>query len=173
MKRTVGISWRDAQYYFDTYGYSVEDSEGLHEGINLLDLVFVEHWIKLETAELDKAKQEAAQKNGNQRDTQLYRNTPILTGQARSNWQCEINGRSGGFVGGVSRHPPFHFDVEGYESEALAHLQFYTLGDTLVIYNTAPYIERLNDGYSQQAPAGFVEAAVATANAVLQKGLVL
>lgn len=34
----------------------------------------------------------------------------------------------------------------------------YRLGDTdVIIENKVPYIERLNEGHSKQAPAGFVE----------------
>ncbi|WP_201450287.1 hypothetical protein [Sphingobium yanoikuyae] len=38
--------------------------------------------------------------------------------------------------------------------------QLDLIGEQQHIQNSVPYISRLNDGHSQQAPAGFIEAAV-------------
>lgn len=81
----------------------------------------------------------------------LMAETPVDTGFASNNWQITIGAPADGTVaiganvsigGGV---------LEGYKLEQ---------GSTYVT-NNAPYIQRLNAGSSQQAPAAFVEAVVA------------
>ena len=99
---------------------------------------------------------------------QLVANTPIQTGQARANWQASIGSADTSFIGGPkSIHPPNSIDYAGYEGRATAVIQGWTSGETIFITNNAPYIQRLNDGYSSQAPAGFVESAVSQAKAEL------
>lgn len=50
----------------------------------------------------------------------------------------------------------------GYDGseKALETVAKYKLADTIYISNALPYIRRLNDGWSTQAPAGFIDAAV-------------
>lgn len=62
---------------------------------------------------------------------QLRATTPIRTGQARQGWR---NVYGGGFGRGGGSYPLFRNDV--------------------------PYIDRLDKGWSQQAPSGIVEEAV-------------
>ena len=92
--------------------------------------------------------------------------TPVDTGRARSNWIVAINSApeaviepytpgEGGSTG--ARNAQAAIDqgsqvIAGYQS-----------GDEIHITNNLPYIQRLNDGYSDQAPANFVETAVALA----------
>ncbi len=89
--------------------------------------------------------------------------TPVDTGRARSNWQVEIGSAPEGVL------PPFHPGAEGSTSgpnaqAALAAarrvIEGAVPGDTIHITNNLDYIGRLNDGWSAQAPAGFVEEAV-------------
>ena len=91
--------------------------------------------------------------------------TPILTGQARRNWQTELN-----------QMPESVLDMpespsEGMD-EALQILQQtvgqYKAGDTVHITNNAPYIKELNSGSSQQAPANFVETSIMRATRLIR-----
>ena len=91
--------------------------------------------------------------------------TPILTGQARRNWQTELN-----------QMPESVLDMpespsEGMD-EALQILQQtvgqYKAGDTVHITNNVPYIKELNSGSSQQAPANFVETSIMRATRLIR-----
>jgi hypothetical protein len=94
--------------------------------------------------------------------------TPVDVGRARSNWLVQLD-------------TPSRRQIDAYVpgqagstaapnvSEALAQGREVVTrydGDknnAIVISNNLPYINRLNDGYSRQAPAGFVERAVQAA----------
>jgi hypothetical protein len=83
--------------------------------------------------------------------------TPVDTGRARGNWQMEVNTP---FVGETGR-----LSTSGQESieQAKAKAAQYKGGTphaALYITNNVPYIGKLNEGSSAQAPAGFVEQAV-------------
>lgn len=79
--------------------------------------------------------------------------TPVDTGWARSNWLVNIGAPHPGVIGSreaVSPHP-----------SPITKMLGYRLGfGRVFISNNVPYIGRLNDGYSQQAPAGFVQRAI-------------
>ena len=55
--------------------------------------------------------------------------------------------------------------------EVLSKTLNLKLDDTVYISNNLPYIQRLNDGYSQQAPENFVESAVQVAEGRLREKL--
>ncbi len=79
--------------------------------------------------------------------------TPVDTGHARANWVPSIGA-------------PFRSEVSGTSSAehdtGVAQVLGYKLasGQMLYVSNNVPYIRRLNDGWSQQAPALFVEACI-------------
>lgn len=73
-------------------------------------------------------------------------------GRARANWNIDVN-TIDMRVTAKTQAP----DV----SEALAVTTKYKVNDTIYISNALPYIQRLNDGWSTQAPANFIEAAIA------------
>lgn len=88
-------------------------------------------------------------------DASLVKNTPVDTGRARSNWHASLNTpdlKTTQSTGGNNTIRTALSDVK--------------LEDTIFITNALPYIRRLNDGYSDQQPAGFVERAVQTGNKV-------
>ena len=106
--------------------------------------------------------------------TNLVMDTPILTGQAKANWQAVIGSPGGSFIGAggptsnpkdLAHGPPQHVDFASYEAAALGIIQGYQIGQVLYIFSNLPYIEKLNEGSSSQAPAGFVEAAIMRASA--------
>lgn len=87
-------------------------------------------------------------------DNRLVLETPVDTGEARINWI-------------VSEGSPnsTHLDLGGNTQSALSaarveidQAKAYTY---LYIQNNAPHIERLNEGWSQQAPSGYVDAIIA------------
>jgi hypothetical protein len=71
--------------------------------------------------------------------------TPVKTGLAQSNWQVTSGAPAEGIV----------------EIGHRASIPDTQPGDPIYIANNVPYIQRLNDGSSKQAPAGFVEDAIA------------
>jgi hypothetical protein len=88
----------------------------------------------------------------------LIETTPVDTGWARANWIPSIGPREG--VAGTREN------ISGAEQE-IGKAQVVTeykieMGEVHVS-NAVPYVQSLNDGHSQQAPAGFVQAAIAKA----------
>lgn len=89
--------------------------------------------------------------------TALVLRTPVDTGRARGNWQVAVNKT---FING---------EVEVLDrggsatiSTGASKIAGQKAFEPVVIQNNLPYIERLNDGYSKQAPAGYVEGALAS-----------
>jgi len=90
-------------------------------------------------------------------DSAVVTATPVDTGRARSNWQVSIGSPilsvresySQGAAAGQFAMAQARAVIEGYKS-----------GQTIFINNNLPYIGRLNDGWSAQAPAGFIRFAV-------------
>lgn len=90
-------------------------------------------------------------------DAELVATTPVDTGRAKSNWLPTLN-------------TPDTRKVEPGEKPDIAPvLSSYKIDDTVLITNNLPYIRRLNDGWSQQFPAGFVERAVAKGKNAVKK----
>jgi hypothetical protein len=86
----------------------------------------------------------------------LVEDTPRDTGWARSNWVPSI-GKSVDHTVGT----PESVSKSASESGVAAVASGYTLEKGPVfISNNVPYIGRLNDGSSKQAPSGFVQAAI-------------
>ena len=103
--------------------------------------------------------------------------TPVDTGRARSNWIVSINSApeeiippytpgEGGSTGARNAQAAINQGEEvisRYQGE----------GQEIHITNNLPYIQRLNDGYSDQAPANYVETAIALAVQQVQFGVKL
>lgn len=78
--------------------------------------------------------------------------TPIKTGRAKANWNVSLG------------TPNFNYDWKAQGgaqalSRGAVQISRIKLDQTVYISNGLPYINRLNAGWSQQAPAGFVEYA--------------
>lgn len=100
----------------------------------------------------------------------LIQDTPWRSGQARANWRVTVGaGLSSTFIrlpGAREAHPAYDAGaVNAARAAGLSAIGGYKSPQRITLYNTAPYIQRLNEGYSAQAPAGFIEAAVAKARA--------
>ncbi len=82
----------------------------------------------------------------------LVLRTPRDTGRAKSNWIPSIDQAS------TATFPP---DNAGRVSSMMAALvQRLPEFPVIWISNNLPYIKRLNEGWSKQAPAGFVEVTI-------------
>jgi hypothetical protein len=94
---------------------------------------------------------------------QVVISTPVDTGFARFGWFITV------------KTPSKYLPPEGQESYPMPNLadhseiRPFTVNDTLFITNNVPYIDRLNNGYSRQAPANFVEMAAARVQKAVSK----
>lgn len=90
--------------------------------------------------------------------------TPVDTGRARANWVVSL--------GSPQLATTKNLDKGGTAtiSRGRAVTQNYVSasGQSIYICNNLPYIQRLNEGWSAQAPPGYVQAAVQTAVAYLR-----
>ncbi len=77
--------------------------------------------------------------------------TPVRTGRARGNWQVSIGNPKDGTLDKT--------DAEGGATIADGTLVInaYTGFKEIWLANNLPYISRLEDGYSSQAPVGMVQ----------------
>lgn len=89
--------------------------------------------------------------------TQVVQSTPVDTGRARGNWQVTVDSPVSSEI--------TRLDKVGGSTVASgqANMASARSGNTIYISNNVPYIGRLNEGSSSQAPAGFVELAIRTA----------
>ena len=87
--------------------------------------------------------------------------TPVDTGWARANWIPRIGAPFSGTDG--TRAQAEAGSVSRAQQEAgIAAMLRYKITPTgkVFITNNVPYIGKLNDGWSKQAPKGFVQAAI-------------
>lgn len=93
-------------------------------------------------------------------DRRVVMETPVDTGSAKRSW-----------LAGVNQSPTALFNLPDDSDVSLAEAQAIEQGastingakgfDTIYIVNNQPYIERLNDGWSQQSPSGYVDRIIA------------
>lgn len=83
--------------------------------------------------------------------------TPVDTGWARANWLASVTQP----ITEPAGDPENVSAAESEKEAGLGKVLAYRLSaGSVFISNNVPYITRLNDGYSQQAPAGFVQRAI-------------
>jgi hypothetical protein len=83
----------------------------------------------------------------------IVQNTPVDTGRARNNYNVDLNTVDGTITDETDKN------TDGTEKFLSATLG-YKLSDVLYISNNLPYIKKLNEGWSKQAPAAFVDKAI-------------
>jgi|ERR1044072_121137 hypothetical protein len=94
---------------------------------------------------------------------ELAYRTPVDTSQAISNWQVTLGAPASNTI---LPHYPGKFgstySASAAETVSIARLVLKTKkpGQAIFISNNLPYIKKLNDGSSTQAPAGFIERAI-------------
>lgn len=84
--------------------------------------------------------------------SRVIRKTPVDTGRARGNWLVEQGNMP-------TSHDPNVTDTTGANalSEGSSVVKEWDIANVLYLMNNVPYILRLEDGYSKQAPAGMVK----------------
>lgn len=96
---------------------------------------------------------------------ELISTTPVDTGWARSNWVISIGEPISSPVGSRDAVD------QSAQADGQARMLVYDVMQGAVhITNNVPYIEVLNTGHSPQAPAGFIEAAIARGLATATTG---
>lgn len=95
-------------------------------------------------------------------------NTPVDTGFARLNWNISV----GSVDTSVKPKPGKDetFAAPDFASKAASALASYDGKQTIYISNHLPYIVRLNEGYSKQAPSNFVETSLMLAKRQAERG---
>lgn len=91
--------------------------------------------------------------------------TPVDTGRARSNWVVSTGGPVSGtreaYAPGTGLGRGEGANAAGALSQGRKAIASRSRGSDIYIQNNLPYIGRLNEGSSAQAPANFVAKAVA------------
>lgn len=106
---------------------------------------------------LENATQEAAVDMALRIHGKLVEGTPVDTGWARSNWLLSVGTPKKETVG-----EPGKLNTAAAELGQSEVADWGIASGPIYITNNVPYIRRLNEGSSTQAPAGFVESAVQT-----------
>ena len=103
----------------------------------------------------------------------LIETTPVDTGWARANWIPAIGAPIVRDLTGVEATVQNASLGAGEQQQALAAVVTgYKLARGAVfVSNNVPYISKLNDGFSRQAPSGFVQMAIRKAVTQDIKGL--
>jgi hypothetical protein len=83
----------------------------------------------------------------------LIKHSPVYTGSYRASWTISLNRMDLNYVTGGSSAAPLPPPKFTFPAG-------YKLGDKIVFGNRTPYAERLENGWSSQAPAGVVKVAV-------------
>ncbi len=87
----------------------------------------------------------------------IAQRTPIDTGRASASWNVSLNGAN------IRVQPPEYFNPGQPWLDGEFNVDQFMMGDSIHISNNLPYIRKLNDGHSQQAPKMFVEKQFAEA----------
>jgi uncharacterized protein CbrC (UPF0167 family) len=105
--------------------------------------------------------------------SKIIKRTPVDTGRAKANWHVELNNQR--------MFTTDDTDTRGASTiaEAASEINKVKIGDSVYITNNLPYIEELENGSSQQAPAGMVKVTAAefkrtvdaAAKAIIKKSL--
>lgn len=87
--------------------------------------------------------------------------TPVDTGWARVNWVPSVGTPFQGTVGTRAQAKKGQVsEATSSEGEARVATSYRLEQGPVFLSNNVPYINRLNDGHSKQAPVGFIQAAV-------------
>lgn len=127
--------------------------------------------IKRVAVDVPKNADEIVRKVAHAADQTIVMATPVDTGRARANWQVGIGSAPVGTVeysGGGSGAASYSI---GAARSAVTTYKGQPGGIWLV--NNLPYIQRLNEGWSAQAPAKFIEQALDTAVTAIRDSKVI
>jgi hypothetical protein len=87
--------------------------------------------------------------------SRIIKRSPVDTGRFRNNWQATVNSPATGVTPAT--------DKTGNKAvqEASALINNFQIGSTFYLTNNLPYANRLEFGWSKQAPSGMVRISVA------------
>ena len=89
--------------------------------------------------------------------------TPVDTGRLRANWQSQINSAPGGEIDGTDKTGGSTLTTVSTDVSKVK------LGDSIFLVNNLPYAQVIEDGSSEQAPAGMVKVTVAEYQAIAKR----
>lgn len=81
-------------------------------------------------------------------DRRVILESPVDSGAARSNWLASV---------GFPDASTTDVDIQGAINKGAAVIAGAGDYETIYISNNLPYIQRLNEGWSQQAPSGYID----------------
>jgi hypothetical protein len=143
----------------------------------MVDITQFNKRIDLIVARVEDNLEKAVRKAALAIDQTVVLSTPVDTGRARSNWLVNIDTPS---RGQIDPYSPGQGLGTGEGANARAALEQgkeaisrFRLGNKIYLSNNLPYIQKLNDGFSAQAPAGFVEKAVQSGRIVIRRAKLL
>ena len=122
-------------------------------------------WKKI-SDKVDRVMDEATRATLLELSSAIIKETPAKSGRARGNWQASV-GR------GASGEVPVS-GIRSGEARAIAQVDqtiSVAVGEVYYLTNNVPYIERLEYGWSQQAPSGMVRKNMQNFNRLLAKNL--
>lgn len=93
----------------------------------------------------------------------LVETTPVDTGWARTNWVPQVGSAFGGTAGTREDAEAGRLDHSPATAGLLDVARYDVSRGDVHVTNNVPYIEKLNAGSSRQAPAAFVQEAIARA----------
>ena len=85
---------------------------------------------------------------------QIIERTPVNTGRAKGNWQATIETPASGVLDNEDR------SGSGTMQKTYRVANDFKAGHVFYLVNNLPYIRRLEQGWSRQAPAGMVAVTV-------------
>lgn len=98
----------------------------------------------------------------------IVRKTPVDTGRARGNWQISVGSSASGIL---ERTDKSKGSDSAFGKSEQAKLNGAKGDEDIYISNNLPYIEKLEYGYSKQAPQGMIGVTVANAGAYFEKAV--
>lgn len=122
-------------------------------------------WKKIES-KIDRTLDQGIRATILELSTAIIKDTPAKTGRARGNWQASIGRGATGEVSVVNKRAG--------EAKAIAEVNqkaSVAVGDLYYLTNNVPYIERLEYGWSKQAPGGMVRKNMQNFNRLLVKNI--
>lgn len=127
------------------------------------DLLALAEMLEAKAKAIDKAASQTAVDTALAIVGDLAYKTPVDTSRALSNWIVTLENPAGQQI--KPHFPGSHGSTQRASAAETLNTAKLVLrnkkpGQAIFITNNLPYIRRLNDGYSAQAPAGFVERAV-------------
>lgn len=115
---------------------------------------FATHWQREVMLGIDHAIRVTSQNICREVVIAVISDTPVDTGQARSNWLASLGSPRSGTRATLGRSPA------GPIGEAQAVISFFKNGDTFYLTNNLDYIEDLDAGKSPQAGPGYIARAI-------------